>query len=118
VNERAESWAAAGAGGRETYDAVVARAVARLSTLCELASPLLRDGGALIAWKGRRNEDEEAEAERAGPRTAMERLAVLPVEPYPESQDRHLHVYGKRGATPEGLPRRAGMARKRPFGKE
>ena len=33
------------AGGREAYDAVTARAVGRLSTLAELASPLLVDGG-------------------------------------------------------------------------
>jgi 16S rRNA (guanine527-N7)-methyltransferase len=116
VNDRAESWGAHGAGGRESYDAVAARAVARLSTLSELASPLLAEGGALVAWKGRRNADEEAEAERATPRTAMEPLDVLAVEPYPESQDRHLHIYAKRGPTPNGVPRRPGMARKRPFG--
>ena len=56
------------AGGREAYDAVTARAVGRLATLAELASPLLRDGGVLVAWKGRRDADEEAEAERAAER--------------------------------------------------
>ena len=67
VCERSESWAAAPppAGGREGYDAVAVRAVGRLSTLAELASPLLVEGGALVAWKGRRNEEEEAELERA-----------------------------------------------------
>ena len=50
------------AEGREAYDAVTARAVGRLSTLAELASPLLREGGVLVAWKGRRDEDEEAQA--------------------------------------------------------
>ena len=62
VNARAEDWAAG--EGREAYDAVTARAVARLSTLAELASPLLREGGVLVAWKGRRDPDEEAELER------------------------------------------------------
>ena len=50
---------------------VTARAVGRLATLAELASPLLRDGGALVAWKGRRDADEEAELERAAERLAM-----------------------------------------------
>ena len=59
--ERTESWAAASppGGGREGYGAVTARGVGRLSTLAELASPLLAEGGALIAWKGRRHADEE-----------------------------------------------------------
>ncbi|MDQ2675690.1 MAG: 16S rRNA (guanine(527)-N(7))-methyltransferase RsmG, partial [Actinomycetota bacterium] len=55
VNARSEEHAAPGAPGREAYDAVTARAVARLATLAELSSPLLRDGGVLVAWKGRRD---------------------------------------------------------------
>ena len=67
VCERSEIWAAElrRRGGREAYDAVTARAVGRLSTLAELASPLLVAGGVLVAWKGRRDPDEEAELERA-----------------------------------------------------
>jgi 16S rRNA (guanine527-N7)-methyltransferase len=118
VNERAESWSAEGAEGREAYEAVVARAVGPLSTLCELASPLLSEGGVLVAWKGRRSQGEEEAARRGEPRTAMEPIEVLPVRPYPGSRDRHLHVFRKAGPTPAGLPRRPGMARKRPFGKE
>ena len=74
VCERAEDWGARAPpdGGREGYDAVTARAVGRLSTLAELASPLLGEGGVLVAWKGRRDPDEEAEAERAADRLAME----------------------------------------------
>jgi hypothetical protein len=41
---------------------------------------------------------------------------VLAVGPYAGSRRRHLHVIGKTGPTPEGLPRRPGMAKKRPFG--
>ena len=51
---------------------MTARAVARLATLAELASPLLREGGVLVAWKGRRDADEEAELERALEAIAME----------------------------------------------
>jgi 16S rRNA (guanine527-N7)-methyltransferase len=118
VCERAETWAETRApgGGHEAHDAVTARAVGRLSTLAELASPLLADGGVLVAWKGRRRPDEELELERAAQRLAMEPEQVLSVGPYAGSRHRHLHVVRKRGATPEGLPRRAGMAKKRPFG--
>jgi 16S rRNA (guanine527-N7)-methyltransferase len=118
IAERAEAWAQSQppAGGREAYDAVTARAVGRLSTLAELASPLLRAGGVLVAWKGRRSGDEEAELEAAAERLAMDPEQILAVGPYAGSRHRHLHVIRKSAPTPEGLPRRAGMAKKRPFG--
>jgi 16S rRNA (guanine527-N7)-methyltransferase len=106
----------AGAAGREAYDAVTARAVGRMATLAELASPLLRDGGVLVAWKGRRDTGEEAELERAAARLAMEPVEIRHVGPYAGSEHRHLHTVRKSGPTPEGLPRRAGMAKKRPLG--
>jgi 16S rRNA (guanine527-N7)-methyltransferase len=114
ICERAETWA--GGAGRETYRAVTARAVGRLSTLAELASPLLEEGGVLIAWKGRRDPEEEAEAERAETGTAMRLEAVLEVTPFPESRNRHLHVMRKCGLTPASLPRRPGVAKQRPYG--
>jgi 16S rRNA (guanine527-N7)-methyltransferase len=118
VCRRSEDWAASvpPEGGRESYEAVTARAVGRLSTLAELASPLLRDGGALVAWKGRRDAEEEAEAERATPRTAMRSKRVIPMAEFAGFEHRHLYLYLKSGPTPEGLPRRPGMAKKRPFG--
>jgi 16S rRNA (guanine527-N7)-methyltransferase len=114
VNDRAESLAEG--EGREAYDAVTARAVGRLSTLAELASPLLRDGGVLVAWKGRLDPDEQAELDRAASRLAMTPEDVRHVGPYAGSRHRHLHTLRKSGPTPEGLPRRPGMAKKRPFG--
>jgi 16S rRNA (guanine527-N7)-methyltransferase len=36
--------------------------------------------------------------------------------PFESARNRHLHVFEKVGATPEGYPRRPGMARKRPLG--
>jgi 16S rRNA (guanine527-N7)-methyltransferase len=118
VCTRSEEWGADPPpdGGREAYDAVAVRAVGRLSTLAELASPLLRDGGVLLAWKGRRDPDEEAELERASQRLAMEAEEIRWVGPYAGSRNRHLHLMRKRGATPTRLPRRPGMAKKRPFG--
>ena len=116
VCERAETWASG--EGREAYDLVTARAVGRLATLAELASPLLEEGGHLVAWKGRRDPEEEEEAARAVPRTAVEPVEVLPVGPYAGSRHRHLHLLRKAGATPAGLPRKPGLAKKRPFGHE
>ncbi|HEX8752758.1 MAG TPA: 16S rRNA (guanine(527)-N(7))-methyltransferase RsmG [Solirubrobacterales bacterium] len=106
----------AGGEGREAYDAVTARAVGRLSTLAELASPLLRDGGVLVAWKGRRDAEEEAQLHRASEPLAMRPEAVLKVGNRAGSEHRHLHVVRKVGATPQNLPRKPGIAKKRPKG--
>jgi 16S rRNA (guanine527-N7)-methyltransferase len=40
---------------------------------------------------------------------------VLAVQPYPASENRHLHVFRKVSPTPERFPRRTGVARKRPL---
>lgn len=114
LNVRSEELAAA--AGREAYGAVTARAVGRLSTLAELASPLLTDNGVLVAWKGRRDAEEEVQLARAAPALAMRPERILAVGPYAGSEHRHLHVVSKDGSTPPDLPRRAGMAKKRPRG--
>jgi len=113
-NLRSEEWAAV--EGREAYEAVTARAVGRLSTLAELASPLLRPGGVLVAWKGRRDAEEERQLENASGALAMELERTLDVGDRAGSEHRHLHVIRKSGPTPENLPRRPGMAKKRPRG--
>lgn len=101
---------------REAYDVVTARAVGRLSTLAELASPLLHEGGVLVAWKGKRDEDEEQQLERAAEQLTMHPELILDVGDRAGSKHRHLHVLRKLGTTPADLPRRPGMAKKRPKG--
>jgi 16S rRNA (guanine527-N7)-methyltransferase len=102
--------------GREAYDVVTARAVGRLSTLAELASPLLHQGGVLVAWKGRRDEEEEAQMDRASASLAMSPETILDVGHRAGSEHRHLHVIRKTGPTPKNLPRKPGLAKKRPRG--
>jgi 16S rRNA (guanine527-N7)-methyltransferase len=114
INARSEDMASE--ASREAYGAVTARAVGRLSTLAELASPLLLDGGVLVAWKGRRDPDEEVQLDRAAEALAMRPEQVLDVGDRAGSKHRHLHVIRKVGATPADLPRRPGMAKKRPRG--
>jgi 16S rRNA (guanine527-N7)-methyltransferase len=114
ICERSEEWA--DGEGREAYEAVTARAVGRLSTLAELASPLLAEGGVLVAWKGRRDPDEEAQLGRAAERLAVQPVEIRWVGPYAGSRHRHLHLMRKTGPTPEELPRRPGVAKRRPIG--
>jgi 16S rRNA (guanine527-N7)-methyltransferase len=113
VPARVEEWAAG--EGSEAYEAVAVRAVAPLAVLLEYAAPLLRPGGTFVAWKGRRDADEEAAGTEAAELVGMSPGSVRPVAPFEGARDRHLHAFTKRGATPERFPRRPGMARKRPL---
>lgn len=111
VNARVEEWCA----GHARCDVVVVRAVDSLPVLVEYAAPLLRVGGRLVAWKGRRDAAEEAAGAGAAPQVGLQAVSVVPVTPFPAAQHRHLHVYSKVSPTPERFPRRPGMARKRPL---
>jgi 16S rRNA (guanine527-N7)-methyltransferase len=114
LSSRSEDVAAA--DGREAYEAVTARAVGRLSTLAELASPLLKPNGVLVAWKGKRDGEEEEQLENASEALAMAAEAILGVGDRAGSRHRHLHVIRKTGPTPPNLPRKPGIAKKRPKG--
>jgi 16S rRNA (guanine527-N7)-methyltransferase len=114
LTTRAEDLARTGA--RESYDVVTSRAVGRLSTIAELASPLLKENGVLVAWKGRRDAEEEAQMERAAADLAMTPERILDVGHRAGSEHRHLHIIRKTGPTPANLPRKPGLAKKRPRG--
>jgi 16S rRNA (guanine527-N7)-methyltransferase len=101
------------AGG---FDLVTARALAELDVVAEYAAPLLRLGGSLIAWRGRRDAEAEAAAARACALLGLEVAEVRAVKPYRGSEHRHLHVIRKLAPTPRRFPRRPGIARKRPLG--
>jgi 16S rRNA (guanine527-N7)-methyltransferase len=111
---RSEEWARG--EGREAYAAVTARAVGRLSTLAELASPLLEPDGVLVAWKGRRDRGEEDQLARAAEALAVRPEQILDVGDRAGSEHRHLHVIRKTAPTPSNLPRNPGIAKKRPKG--
>jgi 16S rRNA (guanine527-N7)-methyltransferase len=112
VRARAEEWRE----GHSSNDAVVVRALAPQPVVLEYAAPLLRLGGALVDWRGRRAPDEEQAALDAAEELGLRRGEVRAVKPFAGASDHHLHVYLKVRDTPERFPRRAGVARKRPLG--
>ncbi len=61
VAARAEAWEP----GIGRCDLVTARALAPLPVVAEYAAPLLAVGGALVAWRGRRDPSDEAAGARA-----------------------------------------------------
>ncbi len=111
VCERAESWPA----GTGAQDLVTARALAPLSVVVEYAAPLLAEGGALVAWKGRRDDAEEADGAAAAALTGLDPVDVVSVHPWAGAEHLHLHLYSKVRETPNRFPRRPGMASKRPL---
>jgi len=112
VHARIEEWRA----GIGANDAVVARALAPQPVVLEYAAPLLRLGGTLLDWRGRRSEEEEREAQAAAEELGLRRADVRSVMPFAGARSRYLHLYSKVSETPSRFPRRAGVARRRPLG--
>jgi 16S rRNA (guanine527-N7)-methyltransferase len=112
VHARAEGWT----DGIGSSDLVTARALAPLDVVAEYAAPLLRIGGSLVAWRGRRDPAAEASASRAAEQLGLKPADVLHVEPYIGAEHRHLHLFLKVSDTPPRFPRRPGVARRRPLG--
>jgi 16S rRNA (guanine527-N7)-methyltransferase len=112
VPERAEAWEE----GRERFELVTARALAPLPVVAEYAAPLLRVGGALLAWRGRLDPAAEAGNRAAAAELGLRYEEAARVEPYPGAASRHLQLLVKVQPTPARFPRRPGMARKRPLG--
>jgi 16S rRNA (guanine527-N7)-methyltransferase len=112
VCARAEDWPE----GVGANDVVTARAVGPQAVVLEYAAPLLRLGGTLVDWRGRRDGEQERAAERAAEELGLALASIERVQPFEGARDRYLHLYTKARETPARFPRRAGMARKRPLG--
>ena len=108
VHSRAEDYVS-----RETFDLVVSRAVANMSTLSEYCLPFVKVGGYFIAYKTKDAEDEIKSAAHA-----IKVLGGAPVEIADNGlpTDDHLFAIVKKIApTPKQYPRKAGMPTKQPL---
>lgn len=95
---------------RESFDAVIARAVGPLSVVAELTVPLCAIGGMTLLVKGERAADELAQA-----RKALEALHAVH-EGNLQTPTGTIVVLGKRSATPRVYPRAPGEPKRRPLG--
>jgi 16S rRNA (guanine527-N7)-methyltransferase len=112
VHARAEAWPE----GLGRFDLATARALASLDVVAEYAAPLLRVGGTLVAWRGRRDAGVEQAATLAAAELGLDGPDVAEAQPYPEAQHRNLYLMSKVMDTPARFPRRPGIASKRPLG--
>lgn len=100
---------------REKYDICVSRAVANLTTLCELCLPFVKVGGKLICLKGPKASDEAAEAKRAIKILGGELESISEYE-IPDSDLKHNAVIIKKiSQTPTKYPRKAPKPAKEPL---
>lgn len=101
----------------ETFSVITARAVAELPVLLELAAPLLSSGGHFIALKGRQDATElERGATVAGLLGfELESTRCYAMRFEEAEYQRSVYVYKKTGDSSVVLPRRPGMATKRPL---
>ena len=110
---RAEALAADPAH-RSAWPAVTARAVAALADLVELAFPLLRPSGILVAWKRGDLGAELAAARRAAGALGGGAIQIEPV-PVPALAGHVLVVATRTGDVPAAFPRDAAQRRRRPW---
>lgn len=109
---RAEELSPLLAGG---FNTVVARAVAQLPSLVELAAPLLCTGGLLLALKGVPEPAELDAGTCAAVQCGMRQVNVVRYA-LPSAEQRTLVVYEEVGAPAMKLPRRPGLAQSQPLG--
>jgi len=103
---------------RESYELVVARAVAPTGVLAELCLPLVRPGGFCVAMKGPRGQDELDAARTAIAMLGGEVDGVIALELPEAAGSRQLIRLRKAFSSPGSYPRRSGVPGKRPLGSE
>ena len=114
---RAETLAAPGSPLRESFDAVTARAVARLGVLSELCLPFVKVGGTFLAMKGPAAEAEAGEAARAIPQLGgrLEGVFARTLSNGTETLTHATVKIGKVKKTPPEYPRNYARILKKPL---
>ena len=95
------------------FTVVTARALAQLSILLELAPPMLQEGGRLVCYKANVSDEELQHAlslqEQLGMKHVSDRTVTL------GDNCRRIICFEKTGRPKIKLPRKVGMAQKRPL---
>lgn len=112
VNQRAEDF---GHQYRETFDLVIARAVASLNILNELCLPLVKISGLFIAYKGL-NVDEELKNTKNGLPIFGAQLIKQATYQLPKNYGtRNLLIFKKEKLTPLQYPRKYQVIKNKPL---
>ncbi|WP_453992634.1 16S rRNA (guanine(527)-N(7))-methyltransferase RsmG [Bacillus nitroreducens] len=100
---------------RESFDIVMARAVARMSVLSELCLPLVKVNGTFIAMKAASVAEELEDGKKAiatlGGSVSNVHHFLLPLE----NSDRNIVIIDKKKTTPKKYPRKPGTPNRSPI---
>jgi 16S rRNA (guanine527-N7)-methyltransferase len=98
---------------RESFDVVVSRAVANMSTLSEYCLPFVKEGGYFVAYKTASAAEEIKAAENA---VRMLGGGEQRIVSYGDEESGHIFVIIKKAAAcPKKYPRKAGLPAKQPL---
>ncbi|MGI6004994.1 MAG: 16S rRNA (guanine(527)-N(7))-methyltransferase RsmG [Christensenellales bacterium] len=101
---------------RETFDVVVARAVAPLPILLEYLLPFAKIGGLMVAYKGPSVREEMAQGAAAARILGADAPKSLPYDLPGDEKNHVLIVTTKRDSTPKTYPRGQGKPKSAPLG--
>lgn len=97
------------------FSLITARALSSLASLLELASPLLVKGGSLVCYKTHNESEELEHAQAVARKLGMEFVSSRGFTLSDGETSRAIIVFKKRCNPSMKLPRRVGMAQKKPF---
>lgn len=99
----------------ERFAVLTARALSKLVSLIELASPLLQTGGRLVCYKAQLSSDELNEALAIQDLVGMKMISQREVLLRDDETKRTIVVFEKVGRPRIKLPRRVGLAQNQPL---
>ncbi len=100
---------------REMYDMCVSRAVANLTTLCELCLPFVKNGGLFVSLKGPKAQEEAEEAKNAIKLLGGELEKIENYDLSDTDLNHNIVVIKKISHTPTRYPRKAPKPAKEPL---
>lgn len=100
---------------KEKFAVLTARALSKLVSLIELASPLLKKGGRLVCYKAQLSSEELEEALAVQDLVGMKMISQREICLSNGETTRTIVVFEKIGKSRIKLPRRIGLAQKQPL---
>lgn len=100
---------------KEKVAVLTARALSKLVSLIELASPLLKNGGRLVCYKAQLSSEELEEALAVQDLVGMKMISQREICLSDGETTRTIVVFEKIGKSRIKLPRRIGLAQKQPL---
>lgn len=100
---------------KEKFAVLTARALSKLVSLIELASPLLKKGGRLVCYKAQLSSEELEEALAVQDLVGMKMISQREICLSDGETTRTIVVFDKIGKSRIKLPRRIGLAQKQPL---